>query len=291
MLLSLAPFVLAFPLLAAAGAVVDPNNLPHQSENGKGEQAGYNDCNKQGGDSPDSQCQTSWIQSLDDFCLFAPPNPNTAIGDSERYEVSWCTKAGHGARLIPEGAITGAHVVTTPHYIQITGVGDLTKINVARGDAGGELDPHGYQEWTEFLSDSEFCIRACYPGPDAWRYCQHIYPANYEPGTFEQCEGDDVAQPMGVYSLPGGTISTWYQGTNPTPAAQPVPKSSSCSKQSGVGGQAYPNGQQAKAAAVTPAPKAAAVTPAAQRMKRSGIEARLAHAALMGGHREGFRMA
>ena len=28
-------------------------------------------------------------------------------------------------------------------YVQIMGYGDLTKINIPRGDSGGELDPHG----------------------------------------------------------------------------------------------------------------------------------------------------
>lgn len=28
-------------------------------------------------------------------------------------------------------------------FLQITGVGDLTKLNIPKGDAGGELDPHG----------------------------------------------------------------------------------------------------------------------------------------------------
>lgn len=35
--------------------------------------------------------------------------------------------------------------------------------------------PTRYTEWTQFISDSQFCIRACYPGPDDYRYCQHIY--------------------------------------------------------------------------------------------------------------------
>ena len=52
-------------------------------------------------------------------------------------------KPGHGTRLIPDGAITGAHFVQTPDYVQVTGVGDLTKINIPQGDEGGELDPHG----------------------------------------------------------------------------------------------------------------------------------------------------
>lgn len=82
--------------------------------------------------------------------------------------------------MIPNGAIKGAHFLKTPSYVQVTGVGDLTKINVRRGDEGGELDPHGatgsgnpvgglvysrafrgsferVYEWQNFISDSEFC--------------------------------------------------------------------------------------------------------------------------------------
>ena len=33
--------------------------------------------------------------------------------------------------------------IETPDYIQITGTGQLTNMNVIAGDAGGELDPHG----------------------------------------------------------------------------------------------------------------------------------------------------
>lgn len=68
----------------------------------------------------------------------------------------------------------------------------LATVNVPAGDEGGELDPHGadglgnpiggivlqqsgntkYQlgEWSSFLSDREFSIRACFDGPDAARY-------------------------------------------------------------------------------------------------------------------------
>ena len=74
------------------------------------------------------------------------------------------TQSGYGTRLIPDGTIQGAHFVQTPDYVQVTGtglplpggvvcqcsilcsvlgIGDLTKINVPAGDAGGELDPHG----------------------------------------------------------------------------------------------------------------------------------------------------
>lgn len=69
--------------------------------------------------------------------------PNTSIGDSEGEEVAWCTKKGHGSRLIPAGAITGVQLTKTPGYIQVVGFIDQTKINILSGDGGGELDPHG----------------------------------------------------------------------------------------------------------------------------------------------------
>lgn len=131
------------------------------------------------------------------------------------------------------------HFVQTPDYVQVTGVGDLTKLNIPAGDEGGELDPHGatgngnpigglvfssafgqmeqIHEWTNFMSDSQFCFRACKPAPNAPEMCQHIYDvmgcdwnmpgtwfsapafssltfflANYSPGVFENCQGDSA---------------------------------------------------------------------------------------------------
>lgn len=85
------------------------------------------------------------VNSLDDFCLFAPPTPgkNSEIGDSEQIEVSWCMQDGYGTRLIPDGSITGITFIQTPDFVQVTGVGDLTSMNIPKGDEGGELDPHG----------------------------------------------------------------------------------------------------------------------------------------------------
>ena len=57
--------------------------------------------------------------------------------------VAWCSKSGHGTRLIPAGAITGVQFLKTPDYIQIVGFIDQTKVNIAVGDYGGEMDPHG----------------------------------------------------------------------------------------------------------------------------------------------------
>lgn len=62
--------------------------------------------------------------------------------------------------LIPDGAITAAHFVRTPYYVQIHGFWDGTQMNIVsttsascsricadhaqpEGDSGGELDPHG----------------------------------------------------------------------------------------------------------------------------------------------------
>ncbi|KAL9714529.1 hypothetical protein Ac2012v2_002843 [Leucoagaricus gongylophorus] len=222
------------------------NALPEKSQEG---QTGINNCGT--GSSQSSTCQTAWINGADDFCLWAPPTPGD-IGSTEEYEVAWCTKSGRGTRVIPDGTLQGVHFVETPDYVQITGVGAFTNINIPQGDYGGELDNRGatgkgnpvggllfgntfskdmqYHEWTSFISDSMFCIRAC-KGPQATQLCNHIYdemgcewnmPANYESGVFEQCQGDD-ALPMGIY----GT-STFHQGTPPTPAAHPVPSSSNC---------------------------------------------------------------
>jgi hypothetical protein len=97
-----------------------------------------------------------WINDADDFCLWAPPSPGGTIGDTERQEVAWCTKSGRGTRTIPDGTLTGVHFVKTLDYVQVTGTGDFTKINVKKGDYGGGMCEHfacftfltrGFQSW------------------------------------------------------------------------------------------------------------------------------------------------
>ena len=99
------------------------------------------------------------VNSLDDWCIFAPPEPgpDSVIGNTERIEVAWCLRPGYGTRLIPDGAITGAHFVQTPDYVQVTGIGDLTMINIPQGDEGGELDPHGADGNGESGTESFIC--------------------------------------------------------------------------------------------------------------------------------------
>lgn len=69
--------------------------------------------------------------SVDDFCIFAPPEAGVTIGDSEAYEVAWCTKPRNDARVIPDGVLSAVHFVKTPLYVQIQGWGDFTKLNIA----------------------------------------------------------------------------------------------------------------------------------------------------------------
>ncbi|KAG6334968.1 hypothetical protein ID866_4124 [Astraeus odoratus] len=115
-----------------------PQNAPNQTQPG---QSGYNQCGA--GYSQTSQCQNVYVNTVQDFCLWAPPDPGSTVGDTEQVEVAWCMQSGYGTRLIPDGTITGAHLVVTPDYVQITGVGNLTNINILYGDLGGELDYYG----------------------------------------------------------------------------------------------------------------------------------------------------
>ncbi|KDQ09656.1 hypothetical protein BOTBODRAFT_36889 [Botryobasidium botryosum FD-172 SS1] len=258
LLLSLSPHkmfqVLSLALLACSAraqytATYLPSDTPAQSETG---QEGTNQCGT--GYNQTSLCQNAYINSVQDFCVWAPPaGGNSTIANTEEIEVSWCTNTGYGTRLIPDGTITGAHFVQTPDYVQVTGVGNFTFMNIPVGDEGGELDPHGatgngnpigglvfgstfgslqqYHEWTNFMSNTEFCFRACKDSATAPTMCNHIYdvmgcdwnmPANYAAGSFDNCLADS-AQPMGVY----GT-STFAQGQSVTPSAGTIPASSSC---------------------------------------------------------------
>lgn len=77
-----------------------------------------------------------------DFCVWAPPKPNSTIGDTEAIEIAWCTKKW-GTRLIPATALQGVQVLKTSKYIQFAGFIDQTLVDLASDDYGGELDPHG----------------------------------------------------------------------------------------------------------------------------------------------------
>lgn len=234
-------------------------SLPETTEEN---QAGTNNCGT--GSSPKSQCQNAYINSATDFCLWAPSTIGT-IGERERDVVSYCTKSGRGTRLIPQGALHSVHFIEAPNYVQVMGQGDMTKLNVAPGDGGGELDPHGadgngnpqggmvfsnafgsglsqVKEWHSFISSGEYCFRACKNGPQAHSYCNNVYdelgcsfnmPAQpVDLGTFESCESDN-AQIVGVYTTMGH-VSTFNQGQTstgaPIPDPKPAPRESRCRK-------------------------------------------------------------
>jgi hypothetical protein len=77
---------------------------------------------------------------------------------------------------MPPDTIRSAHFVHTDNFVQVTGKFDQTKINIKKGDSGGELDAHGadgksnpigaivvgtgkdgnliqFPEWTSFLGN------------------------------------------------------------------------------------------------------------------------------------------
>lgn len=188
-----------------------------------------------------SEARLISLNSIDDFCIYAPPEV-AEVGNSEERVVAWCTKARNNARVIPDGTFTGLQFIKTDFYTQIMGFGDFTKLNIPKGDYGGELDPHGAQglgnpiggnitvnvngedrnveEWMMFMSYNQFCVRACtnsnatYPAARMCEHkldvmgCQFVMPGNYQfDGKFESCDAD-VAYPPGWYpSVNGGVTS------------------------------------------------------------------------------------
>ena len=86
--------------------------------------------------------QHSYPYSLPDFCFWAPQALDN-IADTEGEEVAWCTKKGHGTRIVPQGTILGAQVLKNNDYWMITGLVDQTRLNIQAGDYGGELDSGG----------------------------------------------------------------------------------------------------------------------------------------------------
>ncbi|KAF9494696.1 hypothetical protein BDN71DRAFT_1431494 [Pleurotus eryngii] len=260
----------AYPTGLKSEFNVRGNSQPYQADSEhlvRGTQTGYNICNSTT-ENQDSLCQTSFLNALDDFCLWAPIKPNSLIADTEGEEVAWCTKPGRGTRLIPAGALKGVQFMRTPDYVQVVGFIDQSLINIQTGDFGGELDPHGADlrgnplgglvysnawsgnndsftqviEWHNFMGGDAFCFKVCDPaGPNAANFCQHIYdrigcaynaPNNAQSGTFESCQGENQDFP-GVYTS-NGAVVTYTQppeslGAIATMPYQPrVPASSNC---------------------------------------------------------------
>jgi hypothetical protein len=79
------------------------------------------------------------MNSLDDFCMWSSnyKNGGDIVGNGEARLVAWCTKPGHGSRLIPPGAITGVQWLYAKNYIQVVGYIDQTKVGLTADDSGG----------------------------------------------------------------------------------------------------------------------------------------------------------
>lgn len=84
--------------------------------------------------------------------------------------IAYCSHPGRGQRLFPDGTLNSAHFVETPDYVQITGTGNFQKINIAAGDAGGELDPHGAGTSASPMGNIDSSLYRWH-GESSWRSC------------------------------------------------------------------------------------------------------------------------
>jgi hypothetical protein len=250
------------PVPMASKHYASPDELPYKIDTDvglvRGVQAGYNICNGTT-ETQESLCQTSYFNGPDDFCIWGPHAPDSVVGDTEGEMVAWCTKPGHGTRLIPEGALTGLQWIKTPDYVQAVGFLDQTAINIKAGDWGGEMDPHGADlrgnpmggvvfstsfgtadnggkakqviEWHNFIGGGRFCFKACDPAsPNAAHYCEHIFdrigcdyniPNAAKDGVFESCKGDNQDFP-GIYTE-NGVVMTYKQPSEELGAISTMP--------------------------------------------------------------------
>jgi len=260
-----------FPVIPLASLTFAyPSQVPYQAVPGqyvRGTQSGYNICNSTT-ENQQSQCQTAFVSSIADWCVFAPPEPNSTISDTEGIEVAWCTQHGHGSRLIPGGTITGIQVLNNANYMQIVAFTNQANININPQDYGGELDPHGQdlngnpmgallysthfssdnttieqvQEWNMFVGGNITAIKICNPaGSNPAGFCRNTLdrvgiaynmPNNAQDGVFEVCDSDTMDLP-GVYVSNGQTI-TYSQpaeslgAITSVPYTPVVPSSSNC---------------------------------------------------------------
>ncbi|KAH6899344.1 manno protein [Coprinopsis sp. MPI-PUGE-AT-0042] len=227
-----------FPPVPLASKTFEyPGGIPYKVDTDvgliRGTQKGYNICNSTT-ENQDSLCQTSFVNSIDDFCLWAPSEPESVVANTEGEMVAWCTKPGHGSRLIPEGALQGVQFIQTPDYISLVGFVDQRLINIQSDDYGGEMDPHGADLRGNPMGGIMFSSAFGTPnkqviewhkcpatpaGPNAAHFCEHVFdrigcaynvPNNAKNGTFESCKGENQDFP-GVYTDEAGAVQTYTQ--------------------------------------------------------------------------------
>jgi len=250
-----------FPPVPLASETFPYSDLPEQAMSVtvvRGTQSGYNICNSTT-QNQQSLCQTAIVNNISDWCVYAPPKPNSTIADTEGEEVAWCTQPGHGTRLIPGGTITGLQVLNTQHFMQIFAFVTQTNIDINAQDFGGELDPHGQDlagnpmgalvysnhfsadntteeqivEWNMFVGSNATAIKICSPEDDAvtsQEWCRNTLdrlgtaynmPNNAQNGVFEVCDADSGELP-GVYTS-NGQVITYTQPPESLGAITTVP--------------------------------------------------------------------
>ncbi|TBU28068.1 hypothetical protein BD311DRAFT_865698 [Dichomitus squalens] len=191
--------------------------------------------------------------SIDDFCFFSPQQPGvqSTIGPpSVKRGPTACSLDTEPKpfSLTPSPAHT---LSSPPDCVKVTGVGDLTKVNVLQSDSGGELDPHAaggnddtgipigrlvassvfggvvqqIHEWTNFMDYESLCIRASHLRRVGY---QGNMPGDYTDGF--DSRKDDIGEPTGV----SGT-STLHQGKFAASATHPAPATSQCTKVATIG--------------------------------------------------------
>ncbi|KAH9984886.1 hypothetical protein BJV77DRAFT_952276, partial [Russula vinacea] len=124
------------------------SDLPYQvftSTYARGTQSGYNQCNSTTQTrNQNSECQTLIVNSIFDFCLYAPGTPNSTISDTEGEGVAWCTTKEHGTRGIPPGTFTGLQVLrrncATRTTFSLSDSSTKANVNIRPGDS----NPAGY---------------------------------------------------------------------------------------------------------------------------------------------------
>jgi hypothetical protein len=188
-----------------------------------------------------------FVNTIEDFCIWGASKPGSVIGNIEAIVVAYCTKPGHGTRLIPPGALTGVQFIKAPGYIQVTGRINQTAIGLTADDAGGELDPHGadnagnplgglvfsnnlpsskdnstiiqVQNWSNFMGGNQFCMKACDPKVTSPNFCENVFdtqgcffnmPASYNDNEFTSCQGENQNPPGGNPVIPATSSCTTF---------------------------------------------------------------------------------
>ncbi|WVQ67136.1 uncharacterized protein L199_005331 [Kwoniella botswanensis] len=224
---------------------------------GRGDES--NDKTKDNSDAQ-SQSKELWLMSHEDFCVYglSEENRGKMLSESVDNVISYCSKSGHGTRLIPDGTLKGVTYVRTPSWVQVSGSGDFSQIGISPDDSGAQFDssshnPQGSslitsqggdpaKDWVTMISGQTFCVRACFGDP---AFC----PTQYDSlgcyfltsngvgwhDVWQDCEGDE-GDPPGL--IDG---QTYTPGIGPVPT-QSIPAVSNCQP-----GSSIQNGQTAAA--------------------------------------------